>query len=119
MKPTHPAHLPLSLSLSHCLSHSVCLSIVCLPIGTVSDRAVIGSLRLCHLTVVFSWERGGQQRKTRFTSHREEQSVNHALCAIGCGQGWASTCGRGRQRMQTRFHPWETFLYQTLVNLLT
>lgn len=101
--PTHPAHPSVSLSLSNCLLHSVCLSIMCLHVGRVSDRAVIGSLQPCHLTVVFSWERGGQQRKTRFTSPREGQSVNHALSPIGCGQGWALTCGRGRQKDADRF----------------
>lgn len=81
--------LPLAVSSSRHLSHCVCLSIVCLHIGRVSDRAVIGSLRLCHLTVVFSCERGGQQRKTRFTSDREGPSVNHALSPLAVVRdGW-------------------------------
>lgn len=56
---TKEAHTPSTAPPSHTL-------LLLLDQSREGDKAVIGaSLRLCHLTAVFSWERGGQQRKTR------------------------------------------------------
>lgn len=75
--------------LSHSLSFSALVSPTCVFTHCwVGDKAVIGSLWLCHLIVVFSCECGGRGGKTRLASPREGQCVDCALFPAGCCGQW-------------------------------
>lgn len=102
------------------VSFALCLSIMCLHIGRVSARAVIGSLQPCHLEdcCLFLGSWWSAEKNKIYIS---QGGAKHQPCIIPYwlwSKMGVNMWERQTKRRKVKIYPWEKFLYQTLQNLV-